>query len=817
MDYSLLLGIHRIGVDKDKLKDEQSKSRKLKRRKSGNFLTLTEQMSNAPQHIDTSSALEASVLGGQLGFDAGDDFEGGIRAKLREVQPDGDVKEIPVLVFLGIIDILQSYGVRKKLEHSWKSMLHDGATVSVHNPTFYGHRFLKYMTETVFQADPRLGGAAAVSSPRGKTTRSKDKAPAGASALRNSASSANGAASNNTASPYFRRGVSPNGPRPKSGEGGADGARASDGSATDVGGIEAVRISGTSSPQRPTVSFQGLESVSNTDILVLDGVGGNGTTIDIGMLALNGIGGSTETDDFDDDAGVEAFLAHSPIKAAFVNQPPARPVAAAAATHPYQHEPESFVTDEPTDQQQVAHAHTVSGILQKRSNSSLLSTGAGVAAPAQVTLPEPAVPIVTVPIVGPASAARAALLHNGEMLRQRVASIGASGGGVAMASTPSPGGSEGIGGSSERSAAATAGKRPANVRNEHPGIKTASLVVIASGRARRQLPSQPPAQSNAEGTRLRAKIDAARNARRSNTGSASLPPSAVSTPIPSPHAASSPLPTVGGSGSIGSGGGIGGLSFLQNESMTSDNLSFLQNRSMIGDASPVHAAGAGPGGAYAGAAIMSPRFDDGNVVPDPSDWDAATDALKAELASTGGKSANPTSPARASFSTGASPLNNDGGKGGREAGGGGNASTLQDHTAPLAGTSPLSTDSGTSSGALSPQIASPGGGLSFLQNESMQSDNLSFLQNGSVLGDLPPSTLAPPQQPQPTVFRSVSMEMAHHRNSPGILSAINNPGNAQEMDDFMAMEQYAMVGGATPDLTGSGNSTPNFTQNATML
>ena len=35
-----------------------------------------------------------------------------------------------LLLFIGIIDILQEYGVAKKVEHYWKSLIHDGDTVS---------------------------------------------------------------------------------------------------------------------------------------------------------------------------------------------------------------------------------------------------------------------------------------------------------------------------------------------------------------------------------------------------------------------------------------------------------------------------------------------------------------------------------------------------------------------------------------------------------------------------------------------------------------------------------------------------------------
>merc|ERR1719284_1029986 len=59
-----------------------------------------------------------------------------------------------LLLFLGIIDILQSYRVFKKLEHTFKSIIHDGDTVSVHRPGFYAHRFLDFCADRVFKKIP---------------------------------------------------------------------------------------------------------------------------------------------------------------------------------------------------------------------------------------------------------------------------------------------------------------------------------------------------------------------------------------------------------------------------------------------------------------------------------------------------------------------------------------------------------------------------------------------------------------------------------------------------------------------------------------
>lgn len=91
-----------------------------------------------------------------------------------------------LLLFIGIIDILQSYRLKKKLEHTFKSIIHDGVsvisilfhsisnffssflyhsfdccitlhlqdTVSVCRPSFYAQRFQDFMAKTVFKKIP---------------------------------------------------------------------------------------------------------------------------------------------------------------------------------------------------------------------------------------------------------------------------------------------------------------------------------------------------------------------------------------------------------------------------------------------------------------------------------------------------------------------------------------------------------------------------------------------------------------------------------------------------------------------------------------
>lgn len=50
-----------------------------------------------------------------------------------------------VVLYFGIIDILQEYNMSKRFEHSFKSLSHDGATISAVNPRAYANRFQDFM------------------------------------------------------------------------------------------------------------------------------------------------------------------------------------------------------------------------------------------------------------------------------------------------------------------------------------------------------------------------------------------------------------------------------------------------------------------------------------------------------------------------------------------------------------------------------------------------------------------------------------------------------------------------------------------------
>ncbi|KAL7264995.1 hypothetical protein ACSBR1_002861 [Camellia fascicularis] len=53
-----------------------------------------------------------------------------------------------VVLYLGIIDILQDYNMSKKIEHAYKSIQFDSVSISAVDPTFYSQRFLEFIQKT---------------------------------------------------------------------------------------------------------------------------------------------------------------------------------------------------------------------------------------------------------------------------------------------------------------------------------------------------------------------------------------------------------------------------------------------------------------------------------------------------------------------------------------------------------------------------------------------------------------------------------------------------------------------------------------------
>lgn len=182
MDYSLLVAIHKVeeavhprvkrsysepSADNPSKPDSPSgvispSPDSTQTPSNGQYLTVGGSADDGRTHLKRARSLKARE-GFSSAWEAitvGDETEerpvGGIPAR--------NAKGERLLLFLGVIDILQSYRIVKKIEHGWKSIVHDGDTVSVHRPSFYCTRFQEFMSNHVFKkaatkASPRKRSA----------------------------------------------------------------------------------------------------------------------------------------------------------------------------------------------------------------------------------------------------------------------------------------------------------------------------------------------------------------------------------------------------------------------------------------------------------------------------------------------------------------------------------------------------------------------------------------------------------------------------------------------------------------------------------
>ncbi|VAH91060.1 unnamed protein product [Triticum turgidum subsp. durum] len=134
MDYSLLVGVHfrgAIDIDGDK-----PATPRVSRWDRNHFLS-------DPNRWWCKIKLGANMLS---------------RAELTVRKNDSDVIGEPtgeycdVILYFGIIDILQDYDIGKKIEHAYKSFQHDSTSISAVDPRQYSRRFKDFIYKA-FQED----------------------------------------------------------------------------------------------------------------------------------------------------------------------------------------------------------------------------------------------------------------------------------------------------------------------------------------------------------------------------------------------------------------------------------------------------------------------------------------------------------------------------------------------------------------------------------------------------------------------------------------------------------------------------------------
>jgi len=128
MDYSLLVGIHfrsEAEGDSDYSSPDEGES----------------PMSRSSTVLPTFEIPEDSGSSGPKYESIFEKEEGGIRGRTE------DGTELDEYYYIGIIDILMLYTVRKQLEHAYKSVMSAGGEISSVAPDEYAERFVKFMSD----------------------------------------------------------------------------------------------------------------------------------------------------------------------------------------------------------------------------------------------------------------------------------------------------------------------------------------------------------------------------------------------------------------------------------------------------------------------------------------------------------------------------------------------------------------------------------------------------------------------------------------------------------------------------------------------
>jgi len=131
MDYSLLIGIHFSSLEGDAESDYSSNDE--------NDPAMTRSTGTLPQFVVPEEDDDAPPLTEFQSIFETD--EGGVRGRAE----DGSL--LDEYYYIGIIDILMLYTMRKQIEHAYKAAVSGGGEISSVKPGEYAARFLKFISD----------------------------------------------------------------------------------------------------------------------------------------------------------------------------------------------------------------------------------------------------------------------------------------------------------------------------------------------------------------------------------------------------------------------------------------------------------------------------------------------------------------------------------------------------------------------------------------------------------------------------------------------------------------------------------------------